>query len=126
MNARELVEQMINIMPDYVNTLTHKAITWIGGMSSVVYFSQVVQEHSPNWLISLWAWLPDLGFTDILFDFFQWLSTIDFMQMLSTYAIILLCIERTYIVWAWRQRKKRGDYDEGNPGRTPRKQKAKK
>lgn len=72
---------------EYSHTLTSKAVAVVGGTSAV--------SHTPagSYIAGALDW------------FMGW----PWMETLSYIAVILLIIERGFIVWAWYQRSKKGD-----------------
>lgn len=94
-NLRNLVNHLLESVPEYTSTATHKMITAAGG-TSAVYNAR--------------GWLPDWA-SDAIDSVasFPWMST------LSAVALIMLVIERAFILWAWYRRYKRGDYSDKKP-----------
>lgn len=78
---------LTNAITDYSHTLTSKALAVVGGTSAV--------SHT-----SFGGWLTDA---------FDWFLSFPWMTTLSYVAIILLIIERGFIVWAWNNKRKRGE-----------------
>lgn len=78
---------LANAITDYSHTLTSKALAIVGGTSAV--------SHT-----SFGGWLKDS---------MDWFISFPWMNTLSCVAIILLIVERGFIVWAWNNRRKRGE-----------------
>lgn len=78
---------LANAITDYSHTLTSKALAVVGGTSAI--------SHT-----SIGGWVRDLS---------EWFLSFPWMSTLSYIAIILLIIERGFIVWAWNNRRKRGE-----------------
>lgn len=78
---------LTNAITDYSHTITSKALAVVGGTSAV--------SHT-----SVGGWFKDS---------LDWLLAFPWMTTLSYIAIILLIIERSFIVWAWINRRKRGE-----------------
>ena len=95
MNVRQLIDQMIHDLPAYLGSVQHKLVTAAGGTSAVYN----VRDYLPE------------PVHDVIqaFASFPWVDTVSFL------ALLLLFIERCFIVYAWYKRTKRGDYDEGKP-----------
>ena len=83
MNRNELA----SAITEYSQTATSKVIAVAGGTSAI--------SHT-----ALGGWVKDV---------FDWFHAWPWMETLSTVAIFLLVIERTFIVWAWWRRHKRGE-----------------
>lgn len=83
MNRNELA----NAITDYSHTLTSKALAVVGGTSAVSH------TKAGDWLANTFDWFIN----------WPWLET------LSTIAVIMLIIERGFILWAWRNKYKRGE-----------------
>jgi hypothetical protein len=83
----KLLDHMINNVHDYTSTLTHKAITAAGGTSAVY---------------NLRSYLPDFAN-----DAINHVANFPWMDLLSFVALLLLVVERSFIVWArWREHKR--------------------
>lgn len=95
----DATSHLLNDMPQYINSFIHKSFTWIGGMSAAYQLSASGSDYIP----------------DILIPMFNWLWHINWLQLFSSYAVIALGVERTFVIWAWYRRAKRGDYDEKKP-----------
>ena len=78
---------LVNAITEYSHTLTSKVLAIAGGTSAV--------SHTPA--------------GSAIRDAIDWFSAWPWMETLSYIAIILLIIERAFIVWAWFQRHKRGE-----------------
>ena len=78
---------LANAITEYSHTLTSKAIAVVGGTSAV--------SHTPagTWFSETFEWLVN----------WPWMST------LSSIAVMLLIVERAFIVWAWYNKHKRGE-----------------
>jgi branched-subunit amino acid ABC-type transport system permease component len=84
-------QELASAITEYSHTITSKIIAVAGGTSAI--------SHTPAG-----SWLK--GIIDNTFSFFQgW----PWMEFLSYIAIILLIIERGFIVWAWNNKRKRGE-----------------
>ena len=83
MNRNELA----TAITEYSQTLTSKFIAVAGGASAV-----------SNTAVG--GWLSEL---------FQWWQGWAWMETLSTVAILLLIVERSFIVWAWIRKHRRGE-----------------
>ncbi len=94
-NLKNLLHHLLESVPDYTTTATHKIITATGGASAVY---------------NVRGWLPD-WFSDAI----DGVISFPWMGFLSAIALILLVIERAFIVWAWNRRRKRGDYSDKKP-----------
>ena len=95
MNLKQLTENMIHDLPNYLGSLQHKLVTAAGGTSAIY---------------NIRDYLPDpVHDTFMLIQAFPWMDTVSFL------ALFLLFVERCFIVYAWYRRTKRGDYDEGKP-----------
>lgn len=92
---KQLANHLLESVPEYTSTAMHKFITVAGG-SSAVY-------NIRDWLPK-----PVSGAIDT-FAAFPW------MNFLSMIALILLVVERSFILWAWYRRYKRGDYSDKKP-----------
>ena len=95
MNVKHLIDQMIHDSPAYFSGIQHKVVTAAGGTSAIYN----VRDYLPK---------PVHDAIQAVAEF-PWVDTISFL------ALILLFIERGFIVYAWYKRTKRGDYDEGKP-----------
>lgn len=95
MNLKQLTENMIHDLPNYLGSLQHKVVTAAGGTSAVYNLRDYLPEPVHDTLL--------------IIQEFPWMDTISFL------ALLLLFIERCFIVYAWYRRTKRGDYDEGKP-----------
>jgi hypothetical protein len=94
-NLKQIVNHLLESVPEYTTTATHKIITATGGASAVYN----VRDWLPEWASSSIDSLAS----------FPWMST------LSAIALILLIVERCFIVWAWYRRIKRNDYSDKKP-----------
>lgn len=83
MNKNELA----NTILEYSHTMTSKAVTVIGGTSAI-------SQTSAGSMIS---------------DAIEWFHAWPWMTTLSYIAIILLIVERGFIVWAWNRKRRRGE-----------------
>lgn len=92
---KSAINHLLEHMPDYTSTATHKIITAAGGTSAVYN----IRDWLPDWMESTIDSVAS----------FPWMNT------LSAVALILLIIERTFIAWAWYRRWKRGDYSDKKP-----------
>lgn len=94
-SARHLIEAMTADTGAYMQTLQHKLITYIGGTSAIYQLRDTLSEYLPSW------------FVNPVSDLFQFLSSIPWMDFFSAIAVILLIIERFFIVSgkyrAWRR-----------------------
>ena len=95
-NLHHLSEWFIQLQA----TLAHKIWTLVIGGGAVYTTGSAYTSASGDSII---ARLLSM-FTDLTL-----------LEGLSIIATLLLIVERCFIVWAWYKRKKRGDYDEGNP-----------
>lgn len=78
---------LANAITEYSHTLTSKLLAVVGGTSAVSHTSLGEKIAGAfDWFVS-WPW----------------------METLSYIAIILLIIERAFIVWAWNNKRKRGE-----------------
>jgi hypothetical protein len=86
-SMKSLLNHMIDNVHDYTSTITHKMITAAGGTSAVYNLRDYLPEpvnHTINFVLA-----------------FPW------MDFLSAIALILLIVERSFIVWArWREHKR--------------------
>jgi hypothetical protein len=96
---QDAANHLSNDIPQYINSLMHKSFTWIGGASAAYQLSPTGSDYIPDFLMPLFSWLWHL----------------DWLQLFSTYAVLALCVERTFVLWAWYRRAMRGDYDAGKP-----------
>jgi hypothetical protein len=94
-NVRQLIDQMIHDLPAYLGSVQHKVVTAAGGTSAVYNVRDYLPEPVHDVIQALAS--------------FPWVDTVSFL------ALLLLFIERCFIVYAWYKRTKRGDYDEGKP-----------
>lgn len=78
---------LANAITDYSHTLTSKALAVVGGTSAV-----------SNTRVGDW-----------LSDKFHWFIHWPWMETLSTVAVLMLIIERGFILWAWNNKRKRGE-----------------
>jgi len=86
-NVKSIVDHMMINVHDYTSTLTHKAITAAGGTSAVY---------------NLRDYLPDFAN-----DAINHVANFPWMDLLSFVALLLLVVERSFIVWArWREHKR--------------------
>lgn len=78
---------LANAITEYSHTITSKVLAVVGGGSAV--------SHTPfgGWIKESMDW----------FLSFPWMTTLSYI------AIILLIVERGFIVWAWNNRRKRGE-----------------
>lgn len=83
MNKNELASAVL----EYSHTMTSKAVTVIGGASAVS------QTSFGGWVANAVDW----------FHSWPWMTTLSYV------AIILLIIERGFIVWAWNRKRRRGE-----------------
>lgn len=83
MNKNELA----NAITDYSHTLTSKALAVVGGTSAVSH------TKAGDWFA----------------DTFNWFINWPWLETLSSVAVIMLIIERGFILWAWYNRYKRGE-----------------
>lgn len=95
MNLKHLIDQMIHDLPTYLGSVQHKIVTAAGGTSAVYNIRDYLPEP-----------VQDVMHAAVNFP---WMDTVSFL------ALLLLFIERCFIVYAWYKRTKRGDYDEGKP-----------
>jgi hypothetical protein len=79
--------ELVNAITDYSHTLTSKILAVAGGTSAV--------SHT-----RIGDWFRDV---------FGWFAAWPWMETLSYIAIIMLIIERGFILWAWNNRRKRGE-----------------
>ena len=79
--------ELANAITEYSHTMTSKALAVVGGTSAV--------SHTPAG-----GWIKDA--TDWFINW-PWMSTLSYI------AIMLLIVERGFIVWAWYQKHKRGE-----------------
>ena len=86
-SIRSLISHMIDNVHDYTSTLTHKAITAAGGTSAVYNLRDYLPEPIDNAINHIAA--------------FPWMDLLSFM------ALLLLVIERSFIVWARYREHKR-------------------
>lgn len=99
LDIRHALQDLAHEIPTYASTMMGKFFTWVGGGSVLYQASSGFEQYIPEFL------LPT----------FKWLWHLDWLQMLTTYAIIALCVERTFVCYAWVRRIMRGDYDAGKP-----------
>lgn len=79
--------ELANAITEYSQTITSKALAVVGGTSAISHTSFGEWLKTPlDWFLS-----------------FPWMNTLSYV------AIILLIIERGFIVWAWNNRRKRGE-----------------
>ena len=78
---------LANAITEYSHTLTSKIVAIVGGTSAV--------SHTPagSWIADTVKWFTE----------WPWMSTLSYI------AIILLIIERGFIVWAWNRKRQRGE-----------------
>lgn len=78
---------LANVITEYSQTVTSKVIGVVGGGSAVANtpIGSFVKEYFD--IITSWPW----------------------MQALSYIALFLLVVERGFIVWAWNNKRKRGE-----------------
>jgi tRNA A37 threonylcarbamoyltransferase TsaD len=88
-SMNQLIDHMISNVHDYTSTLTHKAITAAGGTSAVY---------------NLRDYLPDP-----VNHVINHIAAFPWMDLLSFVALLLLVIERTFIVWARYREHKRSE-----------------
>ena len=79
-SMKSLLAHMINNVHEYTGTLTHKAITAAGGTSAVYNLRDYFPKPVNNAIDSIAS--------------FPWVDTLSFV------ALLLLVIERSFIVWA--------------------------
>lgn len=79
--------ELVNAITDYSHTLTSKFLAIAGGTSAVSH------TRIGDWFSGA----------------FDWFAAWPWMETLSYVAIIMLIIERGFILWAWRNRIKRGE-----------------
>jgi len=79
-SMKGLLDHMITNVHDYTGTLTHKAITAAGGTSAVYNLRDYLPDPINNAITHIGA--------------FPW------MDLLSFIALLLLVVERSFIVWA--------------------------
>jgi hypothetical protein len=94
-NLKHLTEQMIHDLPTYLGSIQHKIVTAAGGTSAVYN----IRDYLPSPVHDVIQAVSE----------FPWVDTVSFL------ALLLLFIERCFILYAWYKRVKRGDYDEGKP-----------
>jgi hypothetical protein len=78
---------LANAITEYSHTLTSKIVGTTGGFAA----------------------LSQTGIGGLVGDAIDWFSTWPWMSTLSYVAIILLIIERSFIVWAYYKKHKRGE-----------------
>jgi len=83
MNRNELA----NTILEYSHTMTSKAVTVVGGASAVS------QTSIGSWIAGALEW----------FQSWPWMTTLSYI------AIVLLIVERGFIVWAWNRKRQRGE-----------------
>lgn len=88
-SMRELLDHMISNVHDYTSTLTHKAITAAGGTSAVYNLRDYLPDPINSAITHVAA--------------FPW------MDLLSFIALLLLVVERSFIVWARIREHKRSE-----------------
>lgn len=97
-------QNFLELLTSAHHTLTHKIFTlFTGGYAGYVTVEGVVTTEA-----------PEPGFWQTLITYF---SDITPTQFLGFIALVLLVVERVLIIWAWRRRIKRGDYDSPNVGK---------
>ena len=79
--------ELANAITEYSQTLTSKFIAVAGGTSAI--------SHTPA--------------GDWIRNAVEWWQGWPWMETLSYVAIMLLIIERAFIVWAWYRKHKRGE-----------------
>ena len=79
--------ELASAILDYSHTMMSKAVTLVGGISAVS------QTPAGGWLADAIAW----------FHAWPWMTTLSYV------AIILLIVERGFIVWAWNRKRQRGE-----------------
>jgi hypothetical protein len=93
-NLNELTEWLLSIQ----TTISHKVWTLVTGTGAAYTAGSAAANAEGS------------GFFERMLDFFINISVMEFLSMI---ALIMLIIERGFILWAWNKRRKRGDYDEG-------------
>lgn len=78
--------ELITAISDYSHTMLSKSVGAAGAAAASV-------QLSSSWFDNVYQFLYD----------FPWINS------LSAIAVILLVIERAFIVWAWNNRRKRGE-----------------
>lgn len=82
----ENLNGVANSLIEYSHTLTSKVLAAVGATSAGTYITSKWYDPVYQFLID-WPWMGTLSFC----------------------AIVLLVIERTFIVWAWWRKYKRGE-----------------
>ena len=78
---------LANIITDYSHTIISKVVGTTGGFAALMQTSIGTKiNEAVDWFTS-WPW----------------------METLSYVAILLLIIERAFIVWAWNNKRRRGE-----------------
>ena len=79
--------ELANTILEYSHTMTSKAVTVVGGTSAVS------QTPAGAWLAGAMDW----------FMTWPWMTTLSYV------AIVLLIVERGFIIWAWNNKRRRGE-----------------
>lgn len=83
MNRNELASAVL----EYSHTMTSKIVTVVGGASAVSHTA------AGGWISATVDW----------FQAWPWMNTLSYV------AVVLLIIERGFIVWAWNRKRRRGE-----------------
>lgn len=98
-HLNDLTHMATSDFSHYAQSVQYKLFTWIGGGSVAYQASHEAESYLPDFI------MPAV----------EWLWSVDWLNTFTTYAVLALCVERTFVAWAWYKRFKRGDYNEGKP-----------
>lgn len=91
-SLRHLIETVTSDTGAYVQTLQHKVITYVGGTSAIYQMRDTLSNWLPDWIVNPVS------------DAFSFIAQFPFMDILSALAVILLIIERLFIINDWISR----------------------
>lgn len=91
-SLKQIVETVTADTGAYVQTLQHKVITYVGGTSAIYQMRDTLTNWLPDWIVNPVS------------DAFSFISQFPFMDILSALAVILLIIERIFILNDWISR----------------------
>lgn len=86
--------ELASVILDYSHTIVSKFTLLVGGSAAVS------KTQFGTWLADL---INQVMNAVIIFSGWPW------MEMVTNAAIVLLFIERGFIVWAWNRKRKRGE-----------------